>query len=96
MNRNEYYNYIDRQLHILADRITTNGKLNMLHLHLHSENFYLHLFNLLYDKNLKNLNDTSQNIEAIDLIDHDNEIMIQVSSTSTKQKIESALSDMVT
>jgi len=92
MNRNEYYNYIDRQLHILADRITTNGKLNMLHLHLHSENFYLHLFNLLYDKNLKNLNDTSQNVEAIDLIDHDNEIMIQVSSTSTKQKIESALS----
>ena len=92
MKRAEYYNYIDRQLHILANRITTNGKLNMLHLHLHSENFYLHLFNLLYDKNLKNLNDISQNVEAIDLIDHDNKIMIQVSSTSTKPKIESALS----
>jgi len=92
MKRDNYYNYIDEQLHILALRITTNGKLNMLRLHIHSENFYLHFFNLLYGYNLINLNDISQNVEAIDLIDHDKKIIIQVSSTSTKQKIESALS----
>jgi len=92
MKRDNYYNYIDEQLHILAHRIISNGKLNILRLHLHSENFYLHFFNLLYGYNLINLNDVSQNIEAIDLIDHDKKIMIQVSSTSTKQKIESALS----
>lgn len=91
MNRDLYYSYIDEKLHILAHRITTNGKLNMLHLHLHSENFYLHFFNLLYGYNLDNLNDVSQNVEAIDLIDYQKKVMIQVSSTSTKQKIESAL-----
>jgi len=91
MKRDNYYKYIEKQLHVLANRITTNGKLNMLHLHLHSENFYLHFYNLLYGTNLKNLNDTSQNVEAIDLIDYDKKIMIQVSSTSTKQKIESSL-----
>jgi len=91
MNRDIYYSYIDEKLHILAHRITTNGKLNMLRLHLHSENFYLYFFNLLYGYKLKNLNDVSQNVEAIDLIDHQKRIMIQVSSTSTKQKIESAL-----
>ncbi|CAA6806693.1 MAG: Unknown protein [uncultured Sulfurovum sp.] len=91
MNRDLYYSYIDEKLHILAHRITTNGKLNMLHLHLHSENFYLHFFNLLYGYNLENLNDVSQNVEAIDLIDYQKKVMIQVSSTSTKQKIESAL-----
>jgi len=80
MKRDNYYNYIDEQLHILAHRITSNGKLNMLRLHLHSENFYLHFFNLLYGYNLINLNDVSQNVEAIDLIDYDNKVMIQVSS----------------
>lgn len=91
MNRTGYYNYIDEKLHILAHRIATGGKLNMLSLHMHSENFYLHLFNLLYDYKLENLNLFLQNVEAIDLIDHTNKIAIQVSSTNTKLKIESAL-----
>lgn len=91
MNRNAYYNYIDEKLHTLANRITTGGKLNMLSLHMHSENFYLHLFNLLYNYVLENLNQSLQNVEAIDLIDHTNKIVVQVSATNTKLKIESAL-----
>lgn len=91
MNRIKYYDYIDEKLHILANRITTGGKLNMLGPHMHSENFYLHLFNLLYDYNLENLNQSLQGVEAIDLVDHATKIIIQVSSTNTKQKIESSL-----
>lgn len=91
MSRTRYYNYIDEKLHILAHRIATGGKLNMLSLHMHSENFYLHLFNILYDSNLENLNQYLQNVEAIDLVDHDNKIVIQVSSTNTKKKVESTL-----
>jgi len=91
MNRTEYYNYIDNKLHALAHRIETNGKLNMLHLHMQSESFYQHFFNLLYDYTLINLNESLQNVEAIDLVDSNNRIVIQVSSTSTKQKIESSL-----
>lgn len=91
MNRSAYYDYIDKQLHINASRIIDNGKLNMLNLHMHSENFYLHFFNLLYDYELENCNTILQNVEAIDLIDHKNTVVFQVSSTSTRQKIESAL-----
>lgn len=91
MNRTGYYNYIDEKLHTLALRIDTNGKLNMLHLHMHSESFYLHMLNLLYGYKLENLNKSLQNVEAIDLIDHKNKIIIQVSATSTKAKVESAL-----
>jgi len=91
MNRSKYFEYIDEKIHILAYRIKTKGKLNILNLHLHSENFYLHFFNLLYGYELINLNSNSQNVEAIDLIDHKNKIIFQVSSTSTKQKIESTL-----
>ncbi len=92
MNRNPYFDYIDEKLHVLARRIETRGKLNLLDLHLHSENFYLHFFNLLFGYSLENLNSKLQNVEAIDLIDHTNKLIIQVSAICTKQKIESALS----
>tara|TARA_R110001592_G_scaffold104778_1_gene294783 strand:- start:1798 stop:2766 length:969 start_codon:yes stop_codon:yes gene_type:complete len=92
MNRSIYFEYIDEKIHTLAHRIQTKGKLNILNLHLHSENFYLHFFNLLYGYELANLNSNAQNVEAIDLIDHKNKIIFQVSATCTKQKIESTLS----
>ncbi|MEH6703527.1 MAG: ABC-three component system protein [Galbibacter orientalis] len=92
MNRSKYFEYIDEKIHVLAHRIQTKGKLNILNLHLHSENFYLHFFNLLYGYDLVNLNSNTQNVEAIDLIDHKNKIIFQVSATCAKQKIESTLS----
>ena len=91
MNRAKYFDYIEERLNFLSHRINSRGKLNILDLHQHSENFYLHFFNLLFDYKLENLNVVKMNVEAIDLIDHVNLIVIQVSATSTKQKIESAL-----
>ncbi len=91
MNRSVYYNYIDEKLHILANRITDNGKLNMLHLHMHSENFYMYFFNLLFNYKFENLNKSLQNVEAIDLVDNTNKVVVQVSSTNSKSKVESAL-----
>ncbi|MCP3941870.1 MAG: SMEK domain-containing protein [Desulfobacteraceae bacterium] len=95
MNQTKYYSYIEEKLHIFANRIATGGKLNMLSLHMHSENFYQHLFNVIYSYNLENLNARLQNVEAIDLVDDKNKIIIQVSSTNTKQKVESALSKKI-
>lgn len=92
MNRNPYFDYIEERLHVLARRIETRGKLNLLDLHLHSENFYLHFFNLMYGFELQNLNTVITNVEAIDLIDHTNKYVIQVSATCSKKKVESALS----
>lgn len=91
MNRNHYYSYIDEKLHVLAHRVATGGKLNMLSSNMHSENFYLYFLNLLYKYKLVNLNQLLQNVEAIDLIDRTNKIVAQVSATNTKRKIESAL-----
>lgn len=95
MNRNLYFDYIDRHLHVNAHRIETAGKLNLLNLHMHSEDFYLHFFNLLYGYELINLNDQLQNVEAIDLIDHKYKIIIQVSATCTNQKIEKTLEKQI-
>ena len=91
MKRSKYFDYIEERLNLLATRIKSRGKLNILNLNVHSENFYLHFFNNLYGWNLNNLNSKLQNVEAIDLVDHSNKLLIQVSATNTKQKIESAL-----
>ena len=91
MNRTRYYNYIEEKLNFLAYRIETRGKVNLLDLNIHSETFFAELFNILYDYNLVNLNCIKQNAEGIDLIDTKNKIVIQVSATCTKEKIENSL-----
>ncbi|MCK5022305.1 MAG: SMEK domain-containing protein [Candidatus Pacebacteria bacterium] len=91
MNRSNYFDYIEDKICTLATRIDKRGKLNILNLHLHSENFYRDFFNILFDWELENLNEFKQNVEAIDLIDDVNKIIIQVSATCTKDKINSAL-----
>lgn len=92
MSRQEIFNFIEEKLSFLAFRIEMRGGLNILDLHLHSENFYLHFLNLLFDWELKNLNTVQKNSAGIDLIDSANKIIVQVSATATKQKVESALS----
>lgn len=91
MNRPEYINLIESKLSYLAFRLEIRGGLNLLDMHLHSENFYLHFFNVLFGWELQNLNVVHQNAAGVDLVDTTNRIIVQVSATATKQKIESAL-----
>lgn len=92
MNRPDYFNAIDERLNLLALRIEHRGKLNILDFHGHSEYFYQYLLNEVYGWSVVNENDFKQNVEAIDLIDHLNKLVFQVSATANKQKIESSLS----
>jgi hypothetical protein len=93
MKRAEYYNYIEERLVTLAHRITIRGGLNLLDYHIYSEEFFRDLLNLLFEFNLINVNKITHNATAIDLIDSDKKIIIQVSSTSTKTKIENSLNN---
>ena len=92
MNRPDYFNVIEERLNLLALRIISRGRLNILDFHGHSENFYKYFLNEVYGWIVTNENENKQNVEAIDLIDNTNKFVIQVSATSTKQKIESSLS----
>ena len=91
MNRSVYFDDIEEKLNTLATRINSRGRLNILSLHNYSEYFYAFLLNELYGWSCKNENDFEQNVEAIDLIDHTNKYVIQVSATNTKRKVESSL-----
>ncbi len=95
MNRTECFNYIEEKLNSLAYRIEVRGKLNLLELNIHSETFFANLCNIVFDLELKNLNSSFQNIEGIDLIDYKNKVVVQVSSTCKKAKIEDSLSKKI-
>ena len=94
MERQTYYNFISDKLSTLAYRIMLSGKLYVLDLPIHAENFYRDLFNLVYGWNLVNLNEVSQNEAAIDLADTTNKILVQVSATNTKKKIDTSLANI--
>ncbi|MEN6432887.1 MAG: ABC-three component system protein [Smithella sp.] len=91
MNRSKYFDFIEEKLSLLAYRLETRGHLNILDLNIHSENFYLHFLKVLFGWELQNINAVHQNAEGVDLVDNKNKIIIQVSATATKHKIESAL-----
>ncbi len=91
MNRTACFDYIEERLHLLALRINDAGKLNHLQLHSHSEDFYKYFCKELYGWDVKNLNEDLQNVEAIDLVCDDNSLVIQISATCTKEKVEACL-----
>lgn len=91
VNRSLYFNLCEERLSILCTRVELRGKLNILDFHLHSEDFYVGFLNLLFGYALKNVNASTQNVEGIDLVDVVGKLVLQVSSTATKAKIESAL-----
>jgi hypothetical protein len=95
MNRSSYFDYIEEKLNLLAVRIQSKGKLNILDLHIHSENFYPYFLNRLYGWQLSNMNLFKQNVEGIDLIDETNQLIIQISATNTKQKVENSLNKII-
>ena len=92
MQRKNYFDYVEEKLAILSIRVMNRGKLNILDVHMHSENFYRDFINLLYGWSLENANNRLQNIEAIDLIDDNVKLIVQVSATATKTKINNSLS----
>jgi hypothetical protein len=91
MNRSLYWDLCEERLSFLCTRVELRGKLNILNFHLHAEDFYVNFLNVLFEYKLKNMNALAQNVEGIDLIDTTNELVLQVSSTAKKAKIESAL-----
>jgi len=91
MNRSHYFNYIEEKLNILSYRIKNRGKINLLDLNIYSETFFAELMNYLLGYELKNINVIKQNTEGIDLVDNKNKIIVQVSATCSKQKIENSL-----
>lgn len=96
MNRDIYVTKIKTLLNILKGEIKDSGKLNLLDINVHVEDFYRDLLNLVYGWQLKNMNQWNQNAAGGDLWFEDGKVVIQVSSTSTKEKIQSSIDKLST
>ena len=92
MRRDFYYSYVSEKIEVMSLRIKSNGKLNILNLNIHAEYFYRDLCSMMFGLNLENANTESQNAAAIDLIDKNKKVLIQVSSSDTKKKVNETLS----
>lgn len=81
---------------MLCTRVELRGRLNVLNLNTHCEDFFVRLLNRLLGYQLSNINATKPNAEGVDLVDHASKIVLQVSATASKQKVESALAKDLT
>ena len=91
MKRDIYISKIKTLFNVLKGEIKDSGKLNLLDINVHAEDFFRDLLNLVYGWQLKNLNQWNQNTAGGDLWYDGGKLVIQVSSTATKDKIQSSI-----
>jgi len=64
---------------------------NLYDINIISENLVCNILNLVFDYNLRNINESSVNFPGVDLVDDKNRIAVQVSSDKSKGKIQKTL-----
>ena len=94
MNSKQYFDFIEERLNTLSVRISSRAALNLQDINISAEYFFRDLLNMMYGWNLVNLNDIQQNAPGIDLLYKEKNIIIQVSATNTKQKVQHSLDEI--
>lgn len=87
-----YFDLCTRKLAVLAHEVELRSSVNILDLNIHCEDFFARFLNMLFGYSLSNMNAVQQNAASVDLIDRTNQIILQVSSTATQDKVQTALS----
>lgn len=75
----------------LNHELANEAKNNLLSQAVHVEEVYKRILNSLFGWSLHNLNSEENNAPAIDLIDEENKIAVQISVSATRRKVESTL-----
>ncbi|MFF6009579.1 SMEK domain-containing protein [Rahnella sp. R3(2024)] len=86
---------ITNKLAILAHEVELKTCLNLTDINIHAEFFFCDLLNLIYGFELINANTITSNAKAIDLVDFNKRIAVQVTSTSDFQKIKHTIDGFV-
>ncbi len=85
------FNNISRVLAMTRYDIEHQQSVNDLSLNIHGENYFRDVFNHVYGLNLQNANFESFNFPSIDLIDKENRIAYQITTTKSREKIDKTL-----
>ena len=95
--RKAAFDNISRILAITRYDIEQHQAINDLALNIHGENYFRDVFNFVYPScKLENANFESANSPCVDLIDKNNKLAYQITTTRTKEKIEKTLTALKT
>ncbi|MBQ8204417.1 MAG: SMEK domain-containing protein [Alistipes sp.] len=96
MNRQETLFRISQLLSRFTEQVKILNSNGEFSINIHAENILINILNIIYDCNLKNVNYEENKIyPSIDLRDYDKRIAIQVTSTSSLDKIKHTLSGFI-
>lgn len=91
MNRKKAIDRISELLSRFRSEVETLNSQSLYDINIHAENVIIPILNKIYGFSLKNANLEEKNSSAIDLIDKENRIAIQVTSTANSDKIKHTL-----
>lgn len=93
--RNRLIAELDAYFGVLHYMVAKSGKRGRYDLHVHSEDFVAGILNALHGWKLKNANEKVSNVAAVDLIDREIGIGVQVSSDKTSDKVNSTIKKLL-
>ena len=91
MNSETYCGSIQAGLAQLVAEVRIGNASNLTDINLHAENFFRDFLNLLFGWKLENANAADQNAKGIDLLYPGGNVVAQVSSTTTREKVQKSL-----
>ena len=95
MNRSQSINSIAQSLSRFRNEVEILNSSSLYDINLHSENILIPLLNELFQLNLENANKTKKNYPGIDLIDVENRVAFQITSTNDNTKIKHTLKKVI-
>lgn len=90
-DRKSAFDAVSRVLAITKLDIAHHQTINDLSLNIHGDNYFRDVFNFVFDSNFINANTESSNSEYIDLVDHTQKKLIQITTTRTAEKVRHSL-----
>ncbi len=95
MNRSQSINSIAQSLSRFKSEVEILNSSSLYDINLHSENVLIPLLNELFQLTLENANKTKKNYPGIDLIDVENRVAFQITSSNDNTKIKHTLKKVV-
>lgn len=95
MNKEIYLKNVAESLTLLSKQVELLNAVNLYDINIIAEDFFTGLLNLIFDYKLKNANVVEKNAQAIDLIDEENKISIQVTSDNSNTKIKHTIHEYI-
>ena len=95
MNKKKLIDRINELLSRFRAEVEGYNSVNLYDINIHAENVLIPILNKIYGLSLVNANYEEKNASAIDLIDRDNRIAIQVTSTANGEKVKHTLEQYI-